>query len=114
MVELCLGTLSWQLGQSPTHLSSFPQEAWERGRLRREPAAEWCGLLDANLGGKAAFVLASPPKAFGPIHRIRKRDAWLLRNNQALTDPQLLRIIDAFLIRVEDFFPASWRFVELS
>jgi hypothetical protein len=65
MGQLCPGTLPRQLGQSPTHLGSFPQDAWQRGHLRREPAAEWCGLLDANLGGKAAFVFASPPKAFG-------------------------------------------------
>src|SRR5438876_360928 len=34
--------------------------------------------------------------------------------DQALTDPQLFRIIDAFLIRVEDLFPARRRFVKLS
>ncbi len=83
------------------------------------------GLLDTNLGGKAALVLASPDGAADPPHAQAGRLAtlfvptckggeWFLGNDQALTDPQLLRIIDAFLIRVEDLFPARRRFVKLS
>src|ERR1700686_5914323 len=45
---------------------------------------------------------------------MRKRDVWFLGNDQALTDPQLLRVIDAFPIGIEDFLPARRRFVKLS
>src|SRR5207237_6925194 len=112
--------------RSPTRLPLGPPSGRKVDRavpLARRSCSE-SALLDTNLGGKAAFVLASPDGAADPP---RRRDAcailfpqhsrvarWFLGNDQALTDPQLLRIIDAFLIRVEDLFPARRRFVKLS